>query len=152
MHSYAELLLRPEWKHRRHEMLNLNGACCYNCSQQRRDLEIHHKFYRHDRKPWDYPDDALVVLCRGCHQKNHDLRKVPWFDAAGRLVEKPPSCRKCGGGGYIPAYWRIHFGICFRCWGSGYDLPDPMLPTVEEFLMKERKETSSPKLGGKPVV
>jgi hypothetical protein len=32
-------------------------------------LEIHHLYYERGRDPWDYPDDAFLVLCDECHDK-----------------------------------------------------------------------------------
>ena len=35
-------------------------------------LNVHHKQYRVDRLPWQYPDDALITLCEDCHVEIHD--------------------------------------------------------------------------------
>ena len=34
-------------------------------------LDTHHKYYQKGKLPWEYPDSALVTLCRTCHELEH---------------------------------------------------------------------------------
>ena len=140
MDEYSELLARPEWKAKRDDVAAKRGHSCEDCGRAKwqRPLEVHHRYYRYTWMPWEYPDQALVVLCRECHEARHHLKKIPVFDASGHLVESPPRCSRCGGGGYIPPYNHVAGGICFRCWGSGLDFEKTM--SIEEFELKNRKK------------
>lgn len=40
-------------------------------------LNIHHKYYVKNKKPWDYEDDALVTLCEDCHKHIHLTSDIP---------------------------------------------------------------------------
>lgn len=47
----------------------LNNYCskCKKNFPYGKYLTVHHKYYIEDRDPWDYPDEALDVLCLKCH-------------------------------------------------------------------------------------
>lgn len=38
-------------------------------------LTIHHLYYERDREPWDYPDNAFMVLCEDCHEKRQSVER-----------------------------------------------------------------------------
>ena len=81
--SYDELLKTQEWQDKRYAILKRDNYCCSWCGKQN-DLNVHHQYYsKHPNGkkvlPWDYPDDALITLCRECHRKAHNRRiKVYW--------------------------------------------------------------------------
>ena len=58
---------------KRSKILKQQGDKCGNCGHQEDllTLDVHHKFYLKDKLMWEYPDDALVALCRSCHSKAH---------------------------------------------------------------------------------
>ena len=70
--TYQELLKTDEWKKRRKEILDKKGYICSNCGK-RFGLEVHHLRYINGRKPWEYEDEDLIVLCDICHKKIHGL-------------------------------------------------------------------------------
>lgn len=80
--TYAELLRRPEWHIRREQIFRLAGYKCEDCGRCREGcerceyhddfadrLECHHRYYQRGKKPWEYPDVALLCLCRQCHEE-----------------------------------------------------------------------------------
>ena len=122
--DYKRLLARPEWHEKRSHIWNRDGGICQRCrcSHFERRLEIHHKYYRIDLLPWEYPDESLISVCVLCHEGIHATEKIPVLDANGKRIERYPKCVRCSGPGYIPAYRHYLDGICFRCWGSGMDI------------------------------
>lgn len=83
------------------------------------DLEVHHKYYKLDKKPWDYPDEALISLCHECHIDVHQTTEIKIFrEDKSILLVKP--CPRCFGSGYLMEYKHVQRGICFGCWGARY--------------------------------
>ena len=70
--TYWELLKRPEWQKRRLDMLNKFEFHCSVCGDNETSLHVHHKRYVKGRKPWEYEDFELAVLCEGCHSYAHE--------------------------------------------------------------------------------
>lgn len=90
------------------------------------ELHVHHKYYIIGRKPWEYPNDALITLCSDCHEKLHKLKiaDIPVYsiDNQGRNIKMEYTpCQKCNGLGYLKEYMYYHGGICFRCNGAKYE-------------------------------
>jgi len=62
-------------------------------------LQVHHKKYVTDRKPWDYVYSDCEVLCRGCHGELHGKVRpsIGWecfgYDDLGDLCG---NCELCG--------------------------------------------------------
>ena len=78
--SYDELLKRDEWRTKRLQIIARDGHRCRMCDS-RHNLDVHHLYYSKypdGRKviPWNYPDDALITLCRDCHNKTHQMRII----------------------------------------------------------------------------
>lgn len=69
--TYSELLKDPKWQKKRLEMLQSSGFKCESCGDTEETLHIHHVYYEKDCLPWDYPDNAYLVLCSRCHEKWH---------------------------------------------------------------------------------
>ena len=59
----------PRWQKRRLEIMERDEFSCVNCGDTKKTLQVHHKLYRKDQKPWEYEDDALETLCQTCHDK-----------------------------------------------------------------------------------
>jgi hypothetical protein len=45
---------------------------CENCGAKDTTLNVHHKRYRNDHKPWEYEDWELACYCGSCHKRWHD--------------------------------------------------------------------------------
>ncbi len=66
---YSELLRHSRWKAKRQRILSRSGRRCEECGANGQSLEVHHCYYRPNRLPWQYPDGALLALCRDCHTR-----------------------------------------------------------------------------------
>lgn len=69
--SYSDLLRDPRWQKKRLEVLTIAGFACSKCKCATRNIQVHHKQYRHGAAPWDYENDELEVLCDLCHEIEH---------------------------------------------------------------------------------
>ena len=84
--KYYDDLNDERWKRKREKILKIHSYRC-PCGS-RKNLQIHHKYY--NRYPdgswaraWDYPDNALMVLCDDCHKKYHKNHKSPIYYRKG---------------------------------------------------------------------
>ena len=80
--DYGELLLDIRWKAKSNQIKDRDGKKCLNCGETKL-LQVHHRQYhyvnalRDYKKPWDYPHDVLITLCKACHDQGHKQFKVP---------------------------------------------------------------------------
>lgn len=44
---------------------------CQECGARKPPLHVHHTEYQEGRAPWEYADEALLTLCKGCHKSRH---------------------------------------------------------------------------------
>ena len=128
--TYEELLSTPEWLRRRAEILTRDCRQCVKCKATpnnaigyRLILDVHHRYYVRGMPPWEYPDEALLTLCRECHKQLHKTEWVPVYDLKdGKLVKtKLMPCIRCLGSGFFPQYIHIESGICFKCHGARFE-------------------------------
>lgn len=70
--DYLELLKSAQWQRKRLEVLQRDNFTCKCCGSKEKSLHVHHLYYEKDKKPWEYPDSALVTLCEDCHRKRHN--------------------------------------------------------------------------------
>jgi len=64
--NYQDQLRSIPWQKRRLEKLQAANWLCEKCYGGD-FLEVHHKHYIFGRKPWEYTDSELEVLCTECH-------------------------------------------------------------------------------------
>lgn len=69
--GYNDLLRDPRWLARRLFVFDLRGWRCERCLSGSKTLHLHHKKYT--GRPWEAPESDLVVLCKGCHAKEHGI-------------------------------------------------------------------------------
>jgi 5-methylcytosine-specific restriction endonuclease McrA len=80
--SYGALILHPNWKLKRKEILKRDQFKCVICGSEN-ELQVHHRQYhfveatKKFKVPWDYPDHLLITLCSPCHARGHSKYKVP---------------------------------------------------------------------------
>ena len=98
--DYHALLRRREWRERRAELI-ANSPKCAKCGRSDRPLAAHHVRYEYGRLPWDYPDDAFMIVCNGlCHVEADEDREdaetyaknskmYGWQWQIGRKMTKP---------------------------------------------------------------
>jgi hypothetical protein len=69
-----------QWQKKRQRLLTKSMHLCSECKYNK-SLEVHHLYYVNGHKLWEYPDKALVVLCRKCHQIWHDTHEIEYRDS-----------------------------------------------------------------------
>lgn len=107
--AYAALLKRKEWKAFSDKFRYFKSNACHVCKRCDKPTHIHHIYYEKDKMPWDYPFDALLLLCSGCHEALHDhLRE---FRKYAFSYLKPDSFRVLNGA--LAAGLRIHDPLTF---------------------------------------
>lgn len=67
---------RWEWRYFRRRIFRDRGAQCENCGKRDRTIDVHHRVYYHDRYPWAYRPDEVLLLCRECHEQWHSAHKI----------------------------------------------------------------------------
>lgn len=82
-YEYEALLNTDEWKNKRKEIFEKRGNKCEWCGCTNH-LQLHHKYYLkypngEKIEPWDYKDDAFLVLCNYCHEKAHKKYKIKTY-------------------------------------------------------------------------
>lgn len=75
--SYADLLEEPEWHEFSKRIKALRDHHCERCEDGSGD-EVHHLGYHEGRKPWEYSDDEVMVLCELCHSEIHEYADRLW--------------------------------------------------------------------------
>jgi len=150
--TYKEKLQSENWRIKRFEILKQDNFTCKNCSKlgytkylelnsitikgQKKhfekpliipnedslELNVHHICYRRGKEPWEYKNEELVTLCPECHKKTHEDEVIPIINEYGNIIVNTVKCDRCNGYGFIPKYYHIQSGICFKCWGEGIEL------------------------------
>lgn len=103
MPSYWELLKDPRWQKVRLKKLEASEWRCEACCDDGTTLSVHHKRYVKGRKPWEYEDHELVVLCQPCHEIEHEA-KDQRSELIARLHQDGPASASdffAVGAGYI---------------------------------------------------
>ena len=72
MSDYSELLKDPRWQKKRLKIMERDNFTCQKCSDKETTLNVHHKYYDKDKKPWEYQNGSLVTLCKDCHLTEHE--------------------------------------------------------------------------------
>jgi hypothetical protein len=85
--TYAEKLKDPRWLMRRRSILARDLCTCQSCGDKDGVMQVHHKYYITGREPWEYPDEALVLLCAGCHEVEETGRKQAFKDMNTAIAE-----------------------------------------------------------------
>ena len=86
------------------QIIRADGGMCCQCGRKEPDvvLQVHHKKYIPKRKPWEYPQEDLITLCKGCHAKEHNLlpNAIPqygWkYEGMDDLEDIEETCQLCG--------------------------------------------------------
>lgn len=138
-----KLYRNSKWYCFREKVLKRDSYECARCgkTQKEKDLQVHHLHYIKGRKPWDYPIQELITLCKGCHAKEHGhiMPTAGWEyigeDDLGDLIG---SCDYCG------SSLRYAHSIFHAKWGYievGCLCADKLTNTIEasEYEEKRRK-------------
>jgi len=74
--EYFEKLKDPRWQRKRLEILNRDEFYCQSCYDDQSPLHVHHLYYKKDKEPWEYPNEAFLTLCESCHKEETEKRKL----------------------------------------------------------------------------
>ena len=72
--KYLEKLKDPRWQKKRLEVFERDEWICKRCYDTESTLNVHHRYYKDNADPWDYPLEALVTLCEECHSEEREVR------------------------------------------------------------------------------
>lgn len=70
--AYGDDLKSSDWQKRRLYIFERDKFKCQaiGCDNPNTQIEVHHIDYlSFEMKPWEYPDDMLITLCKKCHSK-----------------------------------------------------------------------------------
>lgn len=74
--TYEEQLKTEQWRNKKEIILHRDMRLCQHCLTGK-NLDVHHKYYLEGKMAWEYPDAALMTLCRSCHAHVHEWYNVP---------------------------------------------------------------------------
>jgi len=74
--DFFEQYKDPRWQKKRLEIMQRDEFACQNCYDDTSTLNIHHKYYIPNKKPWEYPNELLITLCEGCHEWEEDHKYI----------------------------------------------------------------------------
>jgi hypothetical protein len=80
-YDYAKLLRRREWREKSAAMI-AKSPRCEKCGRTGRRFALHHRSCEYGQLPWEYPDEAYMIVCNGsCHRKADEDREEQERDA-----------------------------------------------------------------------
>jgi len=80
-YNYAKLLKRREWREKSDAMI-AKSRRCEKCGRTGRHFAAHQRWYDYGRLPWEYPDEAYMIVCNGgCHREADEDREEQETDA-----------------------------------------------------------------------
>lgn len=91
-----------KWKIFRAAVIEIDEGSCVDCGRSEADgviLQVHHKRYIKNRKPWEYSFDDCETLCQGCHAREHGEVRPDhgWiYDEESDLGDLIGICELCG--------------------------------------------------------
>lgn len=82
--EYRQLLRHPKWQRKRLRIFNRDHWKCVACGADDQELHVHHNYYAHGKKPWEYSDSDLITFCVDCHERFHYAESrqgilIPWI-------------------------------------------------------------------------
>jgi len=75
MKNYRKSYRNKKWFEFSKKVKKRDGNKCLKCGRKEPDvvLQTHHKSYKPNFEPWDYPLSDCITLCKGCHSREHGL-------------------------------------------------------------------------------
>lgn len=70
--TYEEQLKDRRWWMTRKVILIRDDHKCTRCGSPN-NLQVHHLYYLSGKMAWEYPFEALTILCKHCHEITHGL-------------------------------------------------------------------------------
>jgi hypothetical protein len=93
--TYKQQLKDDRWYDKRLVIIAKADYKCQNCGYTGK-LDVHHLYYIKGKKMWQYPNKALVALCRDCHTKWHENNRLEYREEVWSSLKEyqPPKNRK----------------------------------------------------------
>jgi 5-methylcytosine-specific restriction endonuclease McrA len=66
----------PKWQKKRLEIMSRDNFQCQNCYDDSNTLNVHHRYYIQNTKPWEYPEELLITLCEECHKSEEECKSI----------------------------------------------------------------------------
>jgi hypothetical protein len=80
---YSEQYKDPRWQKKRLEIMQRSNYSCEWCGNTKKQLSIHHGYYKPKTAVWEYDNSTLHCLCQSCHEFAGELLgAVHYFLAA----------------------------------------------------------------------
>lgn len=73
--DYKAQYLHPKWQKKRLEILSRDNFTCQLCGSKDKTLQVHHFYYIHGRKVWEYDSSNFITFCDQCHKHEEDSLK-----------------------------------------------------------------------------
>ncbi|MCD8418365.1 hypothetical protein J2Q11_12020 [Tenacibaculum finnmarkense genomovar finnmarkense] len=75
MKNYKKSYQNSKWVNFSTKVKLRDGNKCLKCGRNEFEviLQTHHKSYKPNFEPWDYPLSDCITLCKGCHSREHGL-------------------------------------------------------------------------------
>lgn len=51
-------------------------------------MQVHHKKYTIGKEAWDYDNESLLTLCKGCHVALHFKETIPIYSSDNQMLER----------------------------------------------------------------
>jgi len=82
--KWAAQYMDSRWQQKRLEIMARDKWTCKSCGATGEGvtLNVHHAYYESGKKPWEYPEEALVTWCSECHEKRHRWKRLMDIDVA----------------------------------------------------------------------
>ena len=111
------LYRNKEWYAFRDAVIQNDDCKCVRCgrTQAETTLQVHHKAYLPNKKPWEYGMELCETLCKRCHAEEHGeiMPKTGWeLVGENDLGDLVGTCEYCGNN------LRYEFEIVHEKWGS----------------------------------
>ncbi len=89
------------WIDFKERIVAIDNDACVRCGKSRKDgaiLQVHHKCYIKGKALWEYHEDDLETLCKGCHAEEHGIirPRIGWDHAyTNDLEDLVGECEVC---------------------------------------------------------
>ena len=74
--THKEQYEHPKWQKKRLEIFERDDYTCCDCKSKDNQLSVHHGYYELGLKMWEYDNDTLWTLCKGCHDKWGEIKRM----------------------------------------------------------------------------